>query len=159
MISVRLSPIALFFDDVQACDDAIQIKFLDLVEAAQVWETWFDRDAKGLYDLPIQSWVVQTPWAYIGTWIESFNCIDRKNELPSLIAGCSSWKPENKLLLVQNRENMVSLSFEGFVKHWHALLAAFDDGPLLMSETVIGEPVFCFTPIGNVLKANPGSFV
>jgi hypothetical protein len=155
MIPIKQSPLASYFDEVPVnASDLNDLGFLDAAEAAQVWQTNFDSKAKGLYDLPDECWVVRNPWSVIGTWIDAYNGSADPAGVHDAIVKASDWPTNEPLLLVQNSRNIVTLSFASFSKYWQELLAAFDDGPILMPSDGKVAAIFRFSPLGHIMQTS-----
>lgn len=154
MVSIKESPLAFYFHDVPDLDsDLMEMNFLDMGDATKVWKEFFNGTAKGLYDLPNDSWIVKVHWVEIGIWIDSYNGKEEAGMVPDAILNATGWSQNENLFLVQDCRNIVSLTFDNFSKHWEEFLAAFDDGPLLMPRKK-GQGAVCrFVPMGGILMA------
>lgn len=156
MIPIKNSPLASYFDDVhQSADDLDNLCMLDAAESAAAWSSHFDVRAKGLYDLPDDSWVVRHQWISVGTWIEAYNGRSDAREIARTVEKGSSWRSDEPLLLFRDSRNIVSLTFEQFSRHWQDLFAAFDDGPILISRGGSKTAAaFRFVPLGQILQTS-----
>lgn len=153
MIPIRQSPLALYFDEILESDVDLQdLCLLDNIEATKMWNARFDSSAKGLFDLPKGSWVVQRPWTNVGEWLDAFNDLTEPGSVPEVVARTSGWDNREPLLIFQNKSSIISLRFELFRKYWRELLTVFDDGPILMSRNENLTTAFRFTPIGQILQ-------
>lgn len=150
MDPVKKSVLAPYVDEISD-DDLQDVALLTSAEAAEVWEANFDGKAKGLYDLPNDSWVVRGPWSVIGSWIDAYNGLADPAEVEDIIVKASNWSIDEPLLFVQNSRQVVALELRGFLKCWQELLAAFDDGPILMALRGDGATALRFVPLGQVM--------
>lgn len=150
MDPVKKSVLAPYFDETPDAD-LQDVALLTSTEAAEVWATNFDRKAKGLYDLPNDLWVVRGPWSVIGTWIDAYNGLADPRGVEDLVVKASNWSIDEPLLFVQNSRQVVALELKDFLNCWKGLLAAFDDGPILMARRSGRDAVFRFVPLGQVM--------
>ena len=150
MQPVKKSVLAPYFDEI-ADADLQDVKLLTCTEAAEVWAENFDRKAKGLYDLPNDLWAERGPWFAIGTWLDAYNGLVDPRGVADLVVKASNWSVDEPLLFVQNSRQVVALELQNFSKCWQGLLAAFDDGPVLMSRSGRGDIAFRFVPLGQVM--------
>lgn len=150
MVPVKKSVLAPYFDDISDAD-LRDIELLTSAEAGEFWAENFDRRAKGLYDLPNDSWVVRCPWSVVGRWLDAYNGSGDIGEVADVVVNASRWSINEPLLFVQSSRQIVALELQGFLKCWQGLLAAFDDGPILMSRRRGVTRAFRFVPLGQVM--------
>lgn len=150
MDPVTKSVLAPYFDEIPDAD-LQDVQVLTSTEAAEVWGENLDRGAKGLYDLPNDLWVVRGPWSVIGTWIDAYNGLADPRGVEDLVVKANNWSIDEPLLFVQNSRQVVALELKDFLKCWQGLLAAFDDGPILMARRGSGTTAFRFVPLGQVM--------
>ena len=158
MLPIVCSPLSDYFDDLPT--NLLQdINYLDSEEAGAAWKIWGDHKARGLYDLPLDSWVLQVPWHCIGRWIDAYNRQDNSAVVPETIIKASGWALDQPLLLIQDSKNIIQVRLMDFSRCWDALLAAFDDGPLLVpaGSIFVSGSVFRFILLGNILQADISS--
>lgn len=151
MEPVKKSTFASYFDDLSELDTK-GVNILSAAEAMEVWTELFGHKAKGLYDLPATSWVVKGSWLPIGTWIDAYNGLVDRNVVINLVATASNWASNEPLWFVQSSRQIVALELQGFLKCWHGLFAAFDDGPILVTRGA-GRDVCAmrFVPMGQIM--------
>lgn len=152
MNPVKKSVLAPYFDEVSEVD--LQgVELLTSAEAAEVWAENFDRRAKGLYDLPDDSWVAKGSWSIIGNWIGPYNELASSGKIEEAVVNTSNWSLDEPLFFVQSSQQVVALELQGFLKCWQELVSAFDDGPILMARRGGRTAAFRFAPLGQVLFA------
>lgn len=156
MLSILNSPLASCFEGFNT-DSLSGMDFLDEEESNAVWGVFGDSKARGLYGLSPDSWVNVAAWKCIGRWIDAYNGVDELSNVSSSIRNASGWEADKSLLLVQSRNMIVRLGFSEFEKYWVALFDVFDDGPILLSEDLLLNCVFCFTQIGDILSTHVGT--
>lgn len=151
MDPVKNSVLAPYFDEISDAD-LQDVELLAPAEAAEIWVENFDRRAKGLYDLSNDSWVVRGSWSVIGTWIDAYNGLADPGSVEDVVVKASNWSIDEPLLFVQNSRQVVALELQGFLKCWQGLLAAFDDGPILITRRGGAAAVaFRFVPLGQIM--------
>ena len=149
---IKKSPLALYFQDIPYDSPTLdQLFYLDKNEATTIWKNIIDTKAKGLYDLPNDSWVAASTWSLIGTWMDAYNEIEGAHSIPDVISHISNWPQQERLFLIQNCHNIISLDYNNFASHWQSLFAAFDDGPLLLNQNTSLITAFRFTPLGDII--------
>jgi hypothetical protein len=155
MIPIKQSAIAYCFEDVpEIALDLTRIGFMDETEAADAWSVHFDSRARHLFELPSDCWVLQRPWVKVGRWDDAYNGDAPGSEVGNAVITASGWPPDEPLLFVQNRQNIVSLDLDSFTKYWFELLVAFDDCPILMSRSADTAIAFCFDAMGRITQAH-----
>lgn len=151
MIPVMESPLATCFLGGTRGSEALEnIFYLGEEEAMRVWQRYIDQSARGLYQLPPDSWLNRAKWAVIGHWLAAYNGEEDDTNVLNFVAEKSGWALNEPLLLIQGGLEIVSLPLYQFRKYWKGLMEGFDDGPLLMAAGDIRKQVFCFTPIGTI---------
>lgn len=139
-----------YFEDV-AHSDLQSVELLNYHEAAAVWMQFFDHRATGLYDLPSELWAVRGPWLPIGICYDVYSCMGDKHKIADLVVSSSKWPLNEPLLLFHNRQQVVALKLQDLHNCWQGLLAAFDDGPILISMRTGGNVAIRFVPWGQVM--------
>lgn len=152
MIPIKNSPLASYFDEI-AMQDIPEIALLDFGEASELWSSRFETKSKGLHDLSTACWVIQGPWRVVGRWIEAYNGEEPLSEVARLVDQECGWLSEEIVLLVQDSKRILRMRFCDFLKYWDTCMAAFDDGPVLISESRHGAAL-SFVPMGNIMKTN-----
>jgi Protein of unknown function (DUF2947) len=152
VIPLKSSPLAHYFDECSD-EDLTNAQFLSTSEAREVWEKCFASKARSLYALPDDCWVARGSWSVVGSWIEAYNCKIDNGDVSRAISAATTWASNEALMLVQGSTQIVALDLRSFNKCWRGLLAAFDDGPILIDRR--SQPEACalrFVPMGQILS-------
>ena len=152
MIPLKSSPLAHYFDEYSDADLA-NAQFLTSSEAREVWEKCFASKARSLYALPDDCWVARGSWSVVGPWIDAYNCKIDNGDVSRAISAATTWASDEPLLFVQGSTQIVALDLRSFKKCWRDLLAAFDDGPILIDRRSRQEAcALRFVPMGQILS-------
>ena len=152
MIPIKNSLFVTYFDEI-AIEDLAKISLLDDAEASELWFGRFGQKSKGFHDLPSVCWVIQGPWHDVGSWIEAFNGEEPLSEVALLVERACGWPSDEIVFLVQSSKCILRMRFCEFLKHWDSCMTAFNDGPILISESQRGTAL-SFVPMGNIMKTN-----
>lgn len=151
MTTLKSSPLAYYFDEYSESDLA-DTKFLTPSEASEVWGKYFASKARSLYALPDDCWVARGSWTIVGTWIDAYNCKIDNGAVSRAISTATTWSDDEPLLFVQGITQIVALDLRSFKRYWRDLLAAFDDGPILIDRRSRQEgAALRFVPMGQIL--------
>lgn len=152
MIPLKSSHLAHYFDE---CSDADldNAQFLTPPEAREVWGEYFASKARSLYALPDDCWVARGSWSVVGSWIDAYNCKIDNGDVSKAISATTNWSNDEPLLFVQGSTQIVSLDLHSFKRCWRGLLAAFDDGPILIDRHSRQHgSALRFVPMGQILS-------
>lgn len=150
MISLKKSFFAPYLEDISE-GDLRDAWLLESEESSEFWKENFDENAKGLYDLPDNSWPVQASWSTVGQWINAYNGLEDTDKIADTFIKKTNWAADERLFLVQNRQQIIFILFCDFVKCWDSLFSVFDDGPILMSRSNKSISAFRFTTMGDII--------
>lgn len=152
MMPLKSSPLAPYFHEYSDAD-LIHALYLTPSEAREVWENYFASKARSLYALPNDCWLVRGSWAVVGSWIDAYNCEIDNGDVSTAISKATTWSNDEPLLFVQGSTQIVALDLQSFKRCWRDLLAAFDDGPVLIDRRARQESAALrFVPIGHILS-------
>lgn len=155
MVPVLKSPLCEFFEDDIGSKELESVYLLSPDEASRIWDEVIGGNARGLHDLPADSWLHRRSWRPVGNWINAYNGVVERRAVFDLVAEISSWKNDHELFLIQARRQILKFPFSAFRLFWPSMMAALDDGPLLVDGKGCAGIVFSFVPLGVIQQVMP----
>jgi hypothetical protein len=141
--------LADLFDSASSAE-LIDVFLLDVQECELVWSRWGERGCGSLFEVSDDHWTVVAPRTPVAKWHEAYSSPEAARCLSDLLLGLTGWGTDQRVLLIQSRTLIASLSARDLTPAF-GLMEVFDDGPLMVLHEGESQAALRFLPRGDVV--------